>query len=184
MKGLLLLVAALPLAADDAARSLGIFLEHSQALAGAALKEMKSEVDSRLRRTGLTLHWRAVEENRGKEAFDKLAVVSLKGRCIARPAGQTLDDALPFRKQVTLATTIVKNGQVLPYSEVDCDQIRSSLGSRISSFGRALGVVVAHELQHILQNTVGHAKVGWMRQALDWRDLTTRKEGQDLPPLP
>jgi hypothetical protein len=66
---------------------------------------------------------------------------------------------------------------------VNCDQIRRSLGEKVLSFGRALGVVVAHELHHILRNSIRHAKAGWMRPDLDWKDLTIKEGQANLPPF-
>ena len=170
MKVFLLLISVLQMAAADP-RSLGIFLHFAEAPASSALEEMKAEVANRLPAGQLDLRWRALEENRGTESFDQLVVVSFHGRCVPRPAASSLNDRLPFPQTVTLASTPVRDGRVVPYSQVDCDQIRKSLGDKVLSLGRALGVVVAHELQHILHNSVKHAKVGWMRPQLDIRDL-------------
>jgi hypothetical protein len=179
MKVLPLLLLTLPLAAQTP--SLGIFLDFAKAPAAAALEEMKREVAARLRASQLELRWRALEENRGTEAFDRLVVVRFRGQCIARPQLPALDESLPFVESALLASTSVNGGRVLPYSVVDCDQIRRSLGEKVFSFGSALGVVVAHELQHILSNSVRHAKSGWMRQALDWKDLTKKAGQENLP---
>jgi hypothetical protein len=182
MKSILLLLFVLPISAADFP-SLGIFLNFAESPALSTLEDMKREVTARLASRKLDLRWRNVQENRGNEPFDRLVVIRFRGRCIPRPALTALEDSLPFGERVTLAFTPVTDGHVLPYSEVDCDQIRRSLGERVLAFGRALGVVVAHELEHILKNSVEHANAGWMRQALDWKDLT-KKEGQsNLPPF-
>jgi hypothetical protein len=170
MKVFLLLTSALSMAAADPP-SLGIFLDFAQTPASSSLEEMKVEVASRLRQGQLDLRWRALNENRGTESFDQLVIVSFQGRCVPRPAGSSLEDSLPFRETVTLASTPVRDGHVLPYSRVDCDQIRKSLGDKVLALGRALGVVVAHELHHILHNSVKHAEAGWMRPQLDLKHL-------------
>lgn len=181
MKSFSLLLFVLPLTAGEFS-SLGIFLNFAEAPASALLEDMKNEIASRLAPRKLDLQWRLVQENHGSEPFDRLVVVRFRGRCVSRPAVASLEDSMPFADTVTLAFTPVTEGRVLPYSEVDCDQLRKSLGGRAAAFGRALGIVVAHELEHILGNSGEHAKVGWMRRALDWKDLT-KKEGQaNLPP--
>jgi hypothetical protein len=181
MNRALLFLATLPLVAADGGLSLGIFLDFPKAPATHAVNEMKEEVRALLQARRFNLQWRALKENQGNESFDRLVVVKFKGRCAAQPAANLLDDAAPFQKSVTVASTSVSNGRVLPYSEVDCDRLRGTLGSRVSAFGRALGVVVAHELQHILENTVRHAKAGFMKRAIDWKDLAPRKKGQAFP---
>jgi hypothetical protein len=181
MKSFLVLLFVLPLTAGEFP-SLGIFLNFAESPSASILEDMKREISSRLAPRKMDLHWRLVQENRGTEPFDRLVVVRFRGRCIPRPALTSLDDTLPFTERVTLAATAVTDGHVLPYSEVDCDQIRKSLGQKVLAFGRALGVVVAHEMEHILRNSMEHAKAGWMRPALDWKDLTQKGGQANLPP--
>jgi hypothetical protein len=170
MKAPLLLAVVLPLTAADRPSSLGIFVDFSNAPAPGAVREMKQQVAALLNTSGMVLQWRTVQENRGAESFDQLVVVRFKGRCVARPGTPDLLDW----DHVTLASTVVRDGHVLPYSEVDCDQVRRSLGEKVGWLGRALGVVVAHEVQHVLQNTIRHATTGWMKRALDWKDLAQK----------
>ena len=62
---------------------------------------------------------------------------------------------------VALAFTHLSNGQVIPFTDVECDRVRSSLRSAHAEpgnmgdvlFGRALGRVLAHELHHIIDQT-------------------------------
>ena len=182
MKAFLHLLFVIPLAAADLP-SLGIYLHFAEAPASSALEDMKREVASRLTREGLDLRWRALEQNRGSESFHQLVVVRFRGRCVPGPARSLQEFSLPFVKPGTLASTAVRDGRVLPYSEVDCDEIRKSLGDKVLSLGRALGVVVAHELHHILHNSVQHAKAGWMRRQLDRKDLTKKERQTNLPPF-
>jgi hypothetical protein len=174
MKGLLLLALALPLWGADTVPSLGIFIDFSNAPANAAIREMQGQAATLLQASGLNLRWRNLNANRGDESFDRLVVVRFKGRCVAHPPLNIAGGREPISESLTLASTIVQDGRVLPYSEVDCDQVRRSLGEKVSSLGRALGVLLAHEVQHVLQNTLRHAKAGWMKRSLDWKELTQK----------
>ena len=73
--------------------------------------------------------------------------------------------------KVVLGTSLVSDGQVLPFSEVECDQVRKTLAyeeratemDRQCALGRAMGRVVAHELYHVLACTTKHAGRGLAR---------------------
>jgi hypothetical protein len=63
----------------------------------------------------------------------------------------------------------VNHGEVMPYAEIQCDQIRTGLAGvrlgpsqkdRQRALGLALGRVVAHELYHVLAKTTAHAEHG------------------------
>src|SRR5207248_11156110 len=73
-----------------------------------------------------------------------------------------------------LGRTHVTDGQVLPFSEVNCDRIRAFLSQaliplapqdRNEAFGRAVARVLAHELYHIITRTAHHGSSGVARAA-------------------
>jgi hypothetical protein len=146
----------------------------------AAVEVMKKEVDSLLK--GVSLNWRMVKENHGDEPFSGLVVLKFKGRCKAEPWAQQPN---PSGGSWTMGTTRVVNGQVLPFSEVRCDEVRRALAylhpdasqrERQKALGLALGRVVAHELYHILAHTTAHAVRGLAKAAESMDDLIS-----DLP---
>ena len=80
------------------------------------------------------------------------------------------------------ARTPVADGKVLPFSEVECDQVRASLhsatwGTRGQQsdlvLGRALGRVLAHELYHFLTQTSAHANNGIAKRSLSRAELVS-----------
>jgi hypothetical protein len=63
----------------------------------------------------------------------------------------------------------VSDGAILPFSDVDCDRIRSFVrqglmakdrDDREEAFGRSVGRVLAHDLYHIFANTARHGSWG------------------------
>ena len=78
-----------------------------------------------------------------------------------------------------LGTSLVSGGQVMPFSEVECDQVRKTLAyegrstemDRQCALGRAMGRVVAHELYHVLACTTKHAGNGLARATQTLRDM-------------
>jgi hypothetical protein len=143
---------------------------------------MKSEVDKILKPSGIALDWRLAGENHGTEAFNSLVVFKFKGKC--KLDGWTQPDAPDQDAGVerTLGTTEVVNGRVLPFSEVQCDEVKRALAylrpeanarERQRAFGIALGRVVAHELYHVLVRTTGHAARGLAKASESLQDLVT-----------
>ncbi len=79
-----------------------------------------------------------------------------------------------------LAFTYSTDGAVLPFSEIECDKVRSSLRTAMWGgdykrsdvlFGRALARVLAHELYHVLAKTHSHASQGIAEKSLSGAQL-------------
>ena len=137
---------------------------------------MKREVADLLRPSGVALDWRLLENNRGTEAFADLAVMRFRGRCRT-----DRDPAFPAQDhgRATLGSTWISEGHVLPFGQVQCDQIRQSItdaggGPRDSLLGRAMGRVVAHELFHVLAKTASHTRHGLTKSCYTGTELTAR----------
>lgn len=161
------------------APSIGIFLQFESEPSAVSFAEMKSEVAHLMDSTGLRVNWRFLKDNRGRESFSDLLVVRFRGKCRAEYLPVHADLYSPFGELVTLASTEVRDGRVLPFTEVECDQVRRTLGEdevisehqKQSEFGRALGRVVAHELYHLLAQTTKHTHHGLAKATHDWRDM-------------
>jgi hypothetical protein len=87
---------------------------------------MKKEVNDLFRTSGIRLDWRLTGENDGTETFSRLVVFKFKGRCRAE-AVPTANDFGTAGEVDTLGSTEVANGHVLPFSKVECDQVRKAL---------------------------------------------------------
>lgn len=167
--------------ATGVAPTIGIFMQFDTVPSPVSFAEMKKEVAHIMDETGLRLNWRFVKDNRGREGFSDLIVVRFKGKCQvdAEPVDTTA--FAPFREVVTLASTQVSGGHVLPFTEVECDQVRRTLGEdevvserqKQSLLGKAMGRVVAHELYHLLAQTTHHTERGLAKATQDWRDMAS-----------
>ena len=138
-----------------------------------SLPEMKREVETVMKSSGLSLDWRTRSEA-GASSFDNLVVVRFNGKCLLEPAGYLYDERGP------LAYTHSTSGEVQPYSEVACDKVAAAVRSAMSGddfargdvlLGRALGRVVAHELMHMLARSGAHTEAGVGRPALSGKRL-------------
>ena len=139
----------------------------------AILEALQEEVEAIMAPIGLRFEWRNLSNVRGSEVSAELAVVNVKGRC---------DTAGMFsrsRADGALGFTHVSDGQILPFTEVNCDRVRNFLqgdlillaaDGREAAFGRALGRVLAHELYHIFGNTTRHGS-GVAKESYSVHDL-------------
>jgi hypothetical protein len=139
-----------------------------------AFVEMKHEVGSILKDSGIQLDWRARNLVSSSESFANLVVVKFRGVCRMDSHDHRDQDPGP------LAFTHTSQGVVLPFSEVACNRVRSSLRRVMSGgdytrsdviFGRALARVLAHELYHVMARTESHAAKGIAQRALSGSEL-------------
>lgn len=165
---------------------IGVYLDFDHIPESVPVDVMERAVEGLLKPSGITLAWRLMSENRGTESFSGLAVLKFKGRCDIGPPLPASDFGT-LGEIDALALTEVSHGAVLPYTEVECDQVRKALSylrpgagplQREQALGLALGRVVAHELYHILANSAGHAAVGLAKASELLRDLVSPR---DLP---
>ncbi len=119
---------------------------------------LHAEVDSIILPLGLGLEWRSLD-GQGDQVSRELAIVSFKGTCANGGLPPHAGDSHG------LGWTHITDGQLLPFTDVDCDQIRAFVRRRINAndpsdrdrlLGRAVGRVVAHELYHILARRAHH----------------------------
>lgn len=140
----------------------------------AVVEALQDELEQIMTPIGLHFTWRSLSGVRGNEISVELAVITFKGRCDL--AGLLTRNAPPG----ALGWTHVSDGNILPFSDVDCDRIRSFVQGTLSTiprddreeaFGRAVGRVLAHELYHIFANTQKHGSCGVAKEAYTVQDL-------------
>lgn len=141
-----------------------------------SVDEMKRELRSIMKDSGLRIDWRERGSLADSDSFNNLVVVEFRGKCIMEPIPFLYDERGP------LAFTHGAGDDVLPFSEVACDQVRSSVGKALwggdysrsdTLFGRALARVVAHELYHVLARTHSHAESGVAKRKLSGAQLVS-----------
>ncbi len=151
-----------------------LILQFDAAHSEQSVSEMKNELQSLMHDAGVELDWRRIDELSSSDSFPSVVVVTFHGSCEMKPLAPPLPN-----EPVALAFTHVSDGQVIPFADVECDRVRSSLRSAHAEpgnmgdllFGRALGRVLAHELHHIIDRTRAHTHHGVTRKSLSPRDL-------------
>jgi len=157
-----------------AAAKVTVVLQFEARHSETSINEMKRELQSQMRSSGVELNWRQIDELSASDSFPSLVVIKFHGNCEATAHATPLSS-----EPVALAYTHVSNGNVIPFADVECDRIRNSLASAqigYSSrndllFGRAVGRVIAHELHHIIGRTRAHTPHGVSRKCLSPQEL-------------
>ena len=136
---------------------------------------MRKEVDSLLSPLGLHFVWRPVVAEDGNEVFLAVVVIHFSGECATADLHPIGPHALWF------GNTHIEGNRVLPFSEVNCNEVRRAAASHLRRFynserdrmfGRALGRVVAHELFHIFTRSIQHGSDGVAKSEWSAGELT------------
>ncbi len=182
MKSFLLGVALAVLPAFAASRvhrgsPITLYADFQQDPPAVVLDAIQSELENIMSPIGLHFDWRPLKGHQGHEVSVELAVVTFRGACDAERLKPVAGSP------GALGWTHVSDGVILPFSDVDCDGIRSFVQSGLlrmakaeqqDAYGRAVGRVLAHELFHVFANTPHHADVGVGKAAYTVKELLSR----------
>jgi len=180
----ILSVLAAPLAAasnldQNESGSVGVYLSYDGPVSDRALDAMVQEVEELIHPAGFQLHWRLLDRRRSDESFSNLVVVTLHGKCSMADTEEGSHPGL-VGDDLVLGSTRVSDGQILPFSDVECDRIRRSIAALAAGnspaakewlLGRAMGRVLAHELFHVFGNTFKHGHEGVAKTSFSPREL-------------
>ena len=145
--------------------------EHS----AESFDEMQGELARIMQQPGVEIEWREKTKESSPPTQSDLVIVRFQGRCTM--AGLVIGAGL---ESGPLAVTHIVNGEILPFSDVDCDRVCANVRAAILGhdarraeffLGRALGRVVAHELFHMLSKSSVHGRHGLMRRWLSGPEL-------------
>lgn len=166
--------------ADSAHPVLTVALDVRGSIAQLTLQEMQREIRKALFATGHVVQFQLRSEMKPDQAFEEIIVVQLKGRCEMDQTPVAFDERGPD----TLAYTHSTDGEILPFTEVPCDRLRTSVRTAMWGddfkrgdmlFGRAIGRVLSHEFFHILARTPGHGKKGIAKSSLSAAQLISEE---------
>jgi hypothetical protein len=155
---------------------LTVILKFDSGHSPGSVSAMEAEAERLLQDSGITLDWRLLDNLSSGDSFSKLALVEMKGRCEMTPF---LDAAVEPPPQLGITYRI--DGRVVPFSQIECDKVRSMMGEvhlppdprmREFLYGRALGRVLAHELIHVIKGSGQHTRDGFTRKYLSAARLT------------
>ncbi len=169
--------AAEPVSSRFAPPRVGVLVRFERRPSSLFVKVLQQQVDAIFRPSGLDLQWETLSQNKQPGSYDRVVIVEMRGVCNPNwptAPGQSLDSNVP------LGWAMVNDGEVLPYTVVDCHQIarviadRHHDSTRLTSFAtytRLASRVLAHELMHALLRTAEHHQSDCMRSPLRPSDL-------------
>ncbi len=158
---LVFLLAALSCAGQDLP-GFAIFLRFDTPPSALFVRTMKQELSAVF--SGFDLHWISKSDTvAASKTYRHAFMVRFSGRCGVVSSDTTLEPGV----RIQLGDSITADGSVLPYSEVNCDNVLAFLQTadfaevgREARLGRASGRVLAHELYHVLLKTSEHSSRG------------------------
>jgi hypothetical protein len=161
-----------------ATRKLTVVVNFEKPHSDASVVALRHELTILLGPAGLDVDVMLRNELPPYPEFSELVVFEMKGSCsmkgIPSPMGELPAELGP------LAMAYSSDGQILHFGEVECDRVRECLqrvtgrGSpekHQAAFGNALGIVIAHELYHMLVGAKAHTKGGLTKKSLSAREL-------------
>lgn len=149
-------------------------MDFDQHYSPVTLTAMQQELESIMRACSLDIQWRVLDSSASQETFNNLVVARFRGQCQG-----DAPEAFGTRPR-TLGLTHLSEGEILPFSEVNCDRVRNFVQPKLTHenrlrvdqlLGRALGRVLAHELYHMLAKTGVHGHAGVAKPLLTPNDL-------------
>ncbi|MGA8028571.1 MAG: hypothetical protein WB992_15615 [Bryobacteraceae bacterium] len=157
-----------------------VLVSFEQPRSGASLENLQSQLHGILSGAGVQLDVRDRNEVRAGAEFGQLLVFYIKGYCSMEslPVGALSDERGP------LAMAYSTDGKILSFAEVECDNVRLSLERVLGRqstrayqpvFDTALGMVMAHEIYHMLAKTSEHTRTGLTKPGLTARELLDKK---------
>lgn len=161
---------------DPAENQITIYTQFEHPPGAGPIEHMKTELDEIMASLGLRFDWRSLEAANGREVMAEILVVSFKGTCRSGDLGPEVS------RGGALGWTHISDGEVLPFTDVDCDKIRVLLTSPLASvsslerermLGRAMARVLAHEMYHFFTNSTKHAATGIAKAFYSSRELAS-----------
>jgi hypothetical protein len=145
------------------------------------VQEMQREVTALMQAAGYHVAWRDSADSGRDVADASVVVLQLRGVC---QVPERLTAIEPLTKSVSLASTAVENGKVLPFSWLECETLTKLLapslaqepgGKRDHLYGRAMGRLVAHEFLHVLSHTRDHDEAGVGKPSFTAQDVLAER---------
>ncbi len=162
--------------------SLTVLMDFENPHSDISLQAMRRDLGQILTPVGIVVDVAIKSDLPPDPQFADLVVFKMKGFCSMNakpvPIGALSDERGP------LAMAYASDGEVLHFGEVECDRLRRSLvrilgpGTTTKSqnaLGRAMAMVIAHEIYHMVGNAKNHTHHGLTKTSLSGDELLDGK---------
>jgi hypothetical protein len=164
-------------APSEPPKHITVVVRYEQRPSAVSSEALSRELTSIMSRANVQVEVRQRADQRAKPAY--VFSFQMTGYCgMDGPADNSTDHK-------SLGSTFTSNGQLLPFGQIDCDRIRSSIASAVGArdpqqhqflYGSAVARVMAHELYHMLAGSANHTAAGLTQGALTGKDLADSSE--------
>jgi hypothetical protein len=160
----------------DPSQGVTVLVDFEKPYSEASVDALRSELQTLFAPSGLKIDLRVKNQLPPGAEFNQLVVFKMKGACsmVSMPIGALSDERGP------LAMTYSSDGELLHFGEVECDRVRHSLErvlgkgypeKRQTALGTALGMVMAHEMYHMMANAKAHTGAGVTKHSLSAEEM-------------
>lgn len=155
-----------------------VYLQTGSASTANILDEMNRELAILMQHAGFQVIGLHGSDQPPSGEAAHVVVVELRGACAVPMARSS--SAEPIPPVLSLASSAVADGRVLPFSWVDCSALNRFLGPAISAqtaedqayiYGRSMARLLAHEFYHVLTQTGDHTQAGICKASFSRADL-------------
>jgi len=155
-----------------------VYLHGDSASAANLLNEMNRELAILMQHAGFQIIEPHGSDQAPSGEAAHVIVVELRGACAVPMVRSSSAEEIP--PALSLASSAVADGRVLPFSWVDCTALSRFLGPAISSqttqsqeyiYGRSMARLLAHEFYHVLAQTGDHTQAGICKASFSRADL-------------
>jgi hypothetical protein len=157
-----------------AVRNVTVLVNFEKPHSSVSVTALRQELQELLAPAGIAAKVMLKSEMPVSPQFSELVVFDMKGSCSMAAPPVPLEDGGP------LGLAYSSNGEVLHFGAIECDRVRRCL-QRVTGlghpeeyqeeYGAALGIVVAHEIYHMILGAKQHTKTGLTKESLSARDL-------------
>jgi hypothetical protein len=164
-------------AIQAATRKVTLLVNFEKPHSAASVVALQKELADLMQPAGVSIDVMLRSEMPESPEFAELVVFQMKGSCsmnVAPPFDELVDERGPLAKAYS------SDGQILHFGEVECDRVRECVQQVTGrgdpekhqrAFGRALGIVMAHEIYHMISGKKAHTKLGLTKESLSAHEL-------------
>jgi len=161
-----------------ATKNVTVLVNFEKPHSDVSVTALRHELQQLLEPAGISVDVMLKSEMPLSPQFAELVVFEMKGSCSMDASPRALPATSEDRGPLGLAFS--SNGEILHFGEIECDRVRHCL-QRVTGrarpekhqaeYGTALGIVVAHEIYHMIAGAKQHTKTGLTKESLSAREL-------------
>jgi predicted nucleotidyltransferase len=178
MRSVALFISLFVAFSQAATRRVTVLVNFEKPHSDVSVRALQHELTDLLEPVGVAVDLMLKSDLQKNSEFSELAVFEMKGSCSMDSFPSRYND-LPDERG-PLAMSYASDGQILHFGEVECDRVRQCL-QRVTgrsepekhqaAYGKALGIVIVHELYHMIAGAKAHTKGGLTKESLSAEEL-------------